>query len=289
MPMETLAMPTVKAHLRTAVWSAFACLSLAGFAAADDPPATDAQPPVQSKKALDKRTLDDELLEGLGVADPLADLEADSKLETPAEKSATETGEQSLDGPPADKPKKRPASGIDEELLRGLGDGEDIAFGPADNPLIRLNQRMRDVQRRIAEAESGGETQRLEQDIARELADLVRQSEQACRACQKSGGPPSSSKKKSTKQSGREAADPSETPGEPNDQPARESSDRLRKDKTAPVDRAERQQLLKDVWGHLPAHLRQQMEQSANEEFLPKYSLEIADYYRALVERRRRK
>jgi hypothetical protein len=47
--------------------------------------------------------------------------------------------------------------------------------------------------------------------------------------------------------------------------------------------------MLKDVWGHLPPHLRQQMEQSANEEFLPKYELEIAEYYRSLLSGRRDK
>lgn len=280
-------MPTVvNSQLRIAARVALACCFWPPFALADGPPAGASQP-VQAKKSADKRTLDDELLEGLGIADPLADLDGESSQPSPPEKSPPEKGDPSAAGPSTDTAKKSAAGGIDDELLRGLQDGEDITFGPADNPLVRLNQRMRDVQRRIAEAESGGETQRLEQDIARELADLIKQTEQACRACQKGGGPPSATRKTGSKPAGREPADPSETAGEPNGQPARESSDRLRKAKTAPVDRAERRQLLKDVWGHLPAHLRQQMEQSANEEFLPKYSLEIAEYYRALVERRR--
>ena len=48
-------------------------------------------------------------------------------------------------------------------------------------------------------------------------------------------------------------------------------------------------EMLKDVWGHLPPHLRQQMEQSANEEFLPQYELEIAEYFRSLIGRKDRK
>jgi hypothetical protein len=265
--------------LQSLIWLALAAVALGGSAWAADPPAG-AERPAASKKSPDKRTLDDELLEDLGIADPLADLGGDQPS---TDQPATEKREQPAAAPTDGDGEQRPAGGIDDELLRGLGEGEDVTFGPAKNPLARLNERMREVQRRIAEAKSGGETQRLEQEIAAELAQLIQQTEQACRACQKSGGPPSSS----AKQPGGQAAKPAETPGEPTEQPASDSSTRLRKEKTAPVDPARNQQLLKDVWGHLPAHLRQQMEQSANEEFLPKYSLEIADYYRALVERRR--
>lgn len=270
-------------------WFALICLASARFASADGPRAGTTPPPAPAEKSAEKRTLDDELLDGLGVADPLADLEAASKPKTSrADKSVTETGDRSVDGPPTtDHAKKSPAGDIDDELLRGLGEGEDVTFDSGANPLTRLNQRMRDVQQRIADAKSDGETQRLEQDIARELADLIQRSEQACRACQKAGGSPTG--RKIAEQPGRQPANPSETAGNQSDQPARESSAQLRKQKTTPIDPAERQELLKDVWGHLPAHLRQQMEQLANEEFLPQYSLEIADYYRALVDRRRRK
>lgn len=275
--------------LRIAACFALICLASAQSASADGPLPGAAPPPAPSEKSAEKRTLDEELLDGLGVADPLADLDLASERKTSgADKSATETGDRSANDPPATDDARKSAPGdIDDELLRGLGEGEDVTFGPGANPLTRLNQRMRDVQQRIADAKSDSETQRLEQDIARELADLIQRNEQACRACQKAGGPPSG--RKVAEQPGRQPANPSETPGNQSDQPARESSAQLRKQKTAPIDPAERRQLLKDVWGHLPAHLRQQVEQSANEEFLPKYSLEIADYYRALVERRRRK
>jgi hypothetical protein len=270
--------------LHSLIWLALAAVALGGSAWAADPPAG-AERPAASKKSPDKRTLDDELLEDLGIADPLADLGGDqpSTDQPSTDQPASEKRDRPAAAPTDGDGEQRPAGGIDDELLRGLGEGEDVTFGPAKNPLARLNERMREVQRRIAEAKSGGETQRLEQEIAAELAQLIQQTEQACRACQKSGGPPSSS----AKQPGGQAAKPAETPSEPTEQPASDSSARLRKEKTAPVDPARNQQLLKDVWGHLPAHLRQQMEQSANEEFLPKYSLEIADYYRALVERRR--
>lgn len=277
----------IKSQFRSAIWFALVCIFSPGLALADASSSA-GQRPVQAKESADNRTLDEELLEGLGIADPLADLEGEAMEPSSADESVTEDHNASIDGRPAGNAETGSADGLDDELMRGLEGGEDVTFGPADNPLVRLNQRMRDVQRRIADAKSDGDTQRLEQDIARELADLIKQAEQACRNCQKKGGPPSTTKKAGSEPSTREAAAPSETAGEPNDEPARESSERLRKDRAASVDPAERRQLLKDVWGHLPAHLRQQMEQSVNEEFLPKYSVEIAEYYRALVERRRR-
>jgi hypothetical protein len=46
----------------------------------------------------------------------------------------------------------------------------------------------------------------------------------------------------------------------------------------------DREQLLKDFWGHLPPHAREQMLQSHSDEFLPQYELEIEQYYKRLSE-----
>jgi hypothetical protein len=147
---------------------------------------------------------------------------------------------------------------------------------------MRLNQRMKQVERRIAEAHSDEKTQRLQKDISDDLAKLVAQLEQQCRQC-KNPSPSSSQRQQKTSQS-----KPSTKPGDqsadkPADKPARDSSAKTNEREAAKVDTARLQEMLKDVWGHLPAHLRQQMEQSANEEFLPKYEAEISQYYRSLV------
>ena len=44
------------------------------------------------------------------------------------------------------------------------------------------------------------------------------------------------------------------------------------------------QQLLKDLWGHLPERVREQLIQAPTDEFLPKYKLEIEKYFRRLAE-----
>jgi hypothetical protein len=47
---------------------------------------------------------------------------------------------------------------------------------------------------------------------------------------------------------------------------------------------AQMQELLKDLWGHLPERVREQLLQAPTDEFLPKYQLEIEKYFRRLAE-----
>lgn len=243
------------------------------------------------KKPVAKRSLDEELLD---------DLSAEPTPELPAEKTpGPKTKDARPSRPSSDSTKPRaaaPGDDLDDALLKGLDDGglndgglddgEDVSLSGrpgADDPVARLNERMREVQRRIARAQSGEKTQRLEQEISAELAKLIEQIERQARKSAQASSSSSGSSRSQAKQPG-ESAKPG---AQSSDKPARESSERLRKDKTAQVD-AEYQELLKDVWGHLPPHLRQQMEQSANEEFLPKYEWEISEYFRALNQRGKR-
>ena len=41
---------------------------------------------------------------------------------------------------------------------------------------------------------------------------------------------------------------------------------------------------MKSLWGNLPVRSREQMLQSFSDEFLPKYEIEIEQYYRRLSE-----
>lgn len=223
-------------------------------------------------KAAAKKSLDQELLD---------DLDAEPSADTATPKRAASS--KNAADPPADSSKASDddvRDALDDALLKGLGDGEDISLdgrSTDENLIARLNERMREVQGRIAKSQSGEKTQRLQREISDELAKLI---DQAQRQAIKSGQSSSSSSGSSRSQARQPGQ--SSNAGEPSsEKPARDSSERMRKEKTAKVD-AEYQDLLKDVWGHLPPHLRQQMEQSANEEFLPKYESEISEYFRAL-------
>jgi hypothetical protein len=67
---------------------------------------------------------------------------------------------------------------------------------------------------------------------------------------------------------------------------ARDSNARLDQTHTQPVEKGDRDVLMKDLWGHLPARTREKMLQSFSDDFLPKYELEIEQYYRRLSEER---
>lgn len=233
-----------------------------------------AAPPEAGRAAGDQKSLDDALLEDLDSGLP----RPKRSINKPAANSERPAGKKER-APATEEPAKR---SLDDELLDGL-EGEDVSLGkdPAnENPLVRLNERMKQVERRIAETHSDEKTQRLQRDISDDLAKLITQLEQQCRQCK---NPSPSSQRQQTSNS-KPASKPGEQSGE---KPASDSSPQTRDRETAKVDPARLEQMLKDVWGHLPAHLRQQMEQSANEEFLPKYETEISEYYRSLVSKRK--
>jgi hypothetical protein len=69
---------------------------------------------------------------------------------------------------------------------------------------------------------------------------------------------------------------------------ARESQ--ARENPAAPTDEeARRQRMIKDVWGHLPPHLREAIGRTFNEKYLPKYDELIKQYYETLAERNRKR
>ncbi len=47
--------------------------------------------------------------------------------------------------------------------------------------------------------------------------------------------------------------------------------------------------MLKEAWGQLPPHAREQMLQSPPEQFLPKYELLIEKYYKRLADQQQAK
>lgn len=228
-----------------------------------------------SAKPAAKKSLDEELLD---------DLDAGLSPETPADKRATpDKAARPSNRPSEDSGKTSDGDrgdALDDALLKGLDEGEDVSLEGRttdENPIARLNERMREVQGRIAKSQSGEKTQRLQREISDELAKLIDQVERQASKLGQSSSASSGSSRSQARQPGQ-----SSKAGEPSsEKSARDSSERMRKEKTVKVD-AEYQDLLKDVWGHLPPHLRQQMEQSANEEFLPKYESEISEYFRAL-------
>ena len=62
------------------------------------------------------------------------------------------------------------------------------------------------------------------------------------------------------------------------------STQRVDKAETSEAKVTRRRALVKQAWGHLPERIREQMPNTASEEFLPKYEEVIEDYFQRMAE-----
>jgi hypothetical protein len=190
------------------------------------------------------------------------------------------------------KPKPTKPSSLDQQLLDDLdrdllkdlpgpakpapaAGGETTPAAQSDNPLAALAERMRAVEARIANKDTSPETQKLQKQILAELAALMEQAK-------KQGG---GSKKPGNGQ-GKGSDQPGEGSGNPTAGPVRDSTNRIEQGTREATETADVKDLLRRMWGHLPDKVRDQMQASLSEQFLPKYERLIEEYYKRLAEER---
>ncbi len=193
-------------------------------------------------------------------------------------------------------PATKPAPSLDDELLRELGGnptgGRDIDApakgkaasgkpGEADDPLSKIGRQMREVEKRIAKEKADDQTLDLQKEIVSNLDALIKQAQQQKKSQSKSSkAAPQSQRSKPSKSN--KPGSPSGT--QPSDGSAKESSDKLQNQKTEREDRPAVAGAMKESWGRLPARAREQMLESATDEFLPKYELLLEKYFKRLGE-----
>jgi flagellar motor protein MotB len=165
-------------------------------------------------------------------------------------------------------PSKQPS----ENQKPGEPAGEDLGQpSEATNPLALIGERMRSVEKRMAAQDTSKETQQIQQQISDDLAALIEQAKKQCAACKQGGG--------SSGQAQAGAGTGDATAG-----PARDSSNRIEPGRKEEVETVKVDDVLRRYWGHLPDKLREQMQSSLKEQFLPKYERVIEDYYKRLAE-----
>jgi hypothetical protein len=161
--------------------------------------------------------------------------------------------------------------------LHGFGAGAN----PAAQSLARVQTSMQRAQSMLTQTDAGGNADTVksaspvQQEILSDLDKLIADLSKKCQCCngQCQGGQcnnPKPGKPGASAGSGRTAA--------------RDSTDRLDRSWAKPVDKGEINETVKALWGQLPERSREQMLQSFSDEFLPKYELEIEQYYRRLSE-----
>lgn len=153
-------------------------------------------------------------------------------------------------------------------------------------PLARVQQGMQNAQSLLAQpgvATRPGAVKlagNVQQEVVTELDKLIAELSKQCNCqggqCDKPGEPKSGSKPKPGNKSSMAAGTGTSA--------ARESTDRLDRITAKPVEKGDVNDVVKALWGHLPERAREQMMQSFSDDFLPKYELEIEQYYRKLGE-----
>lgn len=218
-------------------------------------------PPSAAQAAVDGPTpngLSDSLLQDLEI--PAKPEGAPSRTAKPAE-------------PPVDG-----AAEVDPLLLEQLGAGEDLGQA-AEAPLVTIGRRMRLAERLIGRQVTSEQTQRVQQQIIQDLDRLIEELKKQSQSGQ-AGAP--SPPKPGAKPEGKSRAGSGENTGA--SQPAKESTDRIEGTASDREELARRQLLLKQIWGHLPSKIRDQLQSASIEEFLPKYERLIEAYYSRLAE-----
>jgi len=210
----------------------------------------------------DDADLDKSLSESL-----LDDLGGDLFGEDPADDPKPSTGTKRAGETDSEEP-----STLDRELQERLG--EDIGAEGEDS-LKKIATRMRQVQERLARTDASTDTQALQEEIIRELNDLIEQAKQ--NQSSSSSGESSSNGQQSGKQQSTEGSTESKSP-------AQDSTNRLGQADAADVEADETLDLMKKTWGELPPRLRDAMFQNPVEEFLPEYSTKIRKYFLRLAE-----
>jgi hypothetical protein len=183
------------------------------------------------------------------------------------------TGEKSDAAWPPSAQFQQPAAGSPAKLA-----------APASSPLARVQQGMQNASMLLAQPAvnsqsgnlklAGSAQQVVVSHLDKLIADLSKQCQCQGGQCNKPPDPTQSGKPKP-------GGKPAMAAGRGN-APARESSDRLDRDSAKQSEKGDVNDVVKDLWGHLPERSREQLLQSFSEEFLPKYEREIQQYYRRL-------
>lgn len=210
-----------------------------------------------------------------------------------------------LSGSKADRPSERPAGSrtdTDEELLRELRTGGAKGTDSGADPLNSILERVKEIEERIGRRETGEKTQLAQKALIDELEQLLKQPPQnQPRQPQGSSGrqsSPDQRQKQQRKEQQKQAAGQKESAAESEQDAeggatqtkegqAEESEETIREQQRHKAELARREQLVRDVWGHLPPVLKQQLLSIGTQSYLPQYEREVRQYFERLSREQR--
>lgn len=192
---------------------------------------------------------------------------------------------------------------LDDELLRSLGAKSSAVNNEIDR-LDRAIKTMRDAQVKIDGKDTGQGTRDLQAQVVKDLDEVIK----ALQQLQSQPPPPPDENEEKSKEkdkknknknqktllqrqepgnSGQRKPSSSEVAGAPEKghDKGGDTSDNTDPTKAGREEEARRQQMVKDVWGHLPPALRTELLNVYSEKYLPKYETLVRRYYESLAEK----
>lgn len=160
----------------------------------------------------------------------------------------------------------------------------------ASNPVTQIGEKMRRAEKHLQEkaAQGNPKTEQLQQKIVQELNALLKQLNEQSQQ-QSASGSPSNSQQQQQKSNRSPVKQPVAQQGkasqlqEDKGEPSRDSTQRL--GKAAPrVNLVELAEVLKEIWGHLPAKDRERLRQGSADQVMPGHDIAVEKYFRRLAE-----
>ncbi|MGH7129931.1 MAG: hypothetical protein ACREIV_15275 [Planctomycetaceae bacterium] len=207
-----------------------------------------------------------------------------------------------IDQPAAEPAETKPLSDADEDLSQQLLGEETLRSRPQGDPLEAAIRGMRDAHGRMAQRDTGSETQDIQAQVIDSLdalIDLARQQRQQSPQNQPQQQPqdpqnsdPQQQQQQQREQSGQQpGSQPMDLSGDGGSGQPQQSSDTSAQQTRAAQREAElarRRAMVGEVWGHLPPALRERLLNVDSEKYLPKYEDLTRRYFEALADPERR-
>ncbi|MBT4865806.1 MAG: hypothetical protein HON53_11925 [Planctomycetaceae bacterium] len=206
---------------------------------------------------------------------------ASANGQEPANKAKGETSESQT------QDKNKTGSATDEELFKKLTGGGTTKDRPQENPLEQAIRAMREAQKRIDGKDAGLKTRELQQDVVKNLEQLIEAVKQQAQSSP-SGGKSPKPQDGDPKQKGSKPPEPAETQpgdnGKTRKDKSPESTDKARDAENRQLAPLSSGRMVRDVWGHLPPTLRQKLLNVYEDKYLPKYDDLVRRYFESLAE-----
>lgn len=232
--------------------------------------------------------------------DPATESKGKARGVTPA--AAAAQTDQNSPAKPGDASEKSAGGEPTGALDREAGELEE----PAIDHQHRALDGMQTARKRLADDDTGAETQNTQERVIKDLEELLAQVKRR-RNPQNAPQNGASRQNQDRPQAGGRSRSPAQP--DPQNSGAADAGGRAQRDQEGrrnagksadsqerhdaaqipAVEKARRIQIIKDVWGHLPPHVREAMLNSVNEKYLPKYEDLVKEYYEGLADKDRKK